>query len=159
MKPWAEHVAREERRHRDGLARLPDDPDSRQRQLARADRDARWALAQGPAASHSPIGRYAACLAELVLGRDAEAAALAEALRHEGDGFPTVTADALLGLATGDAALYAAGLDGTLASFETRTEYLEGVPIADTVLALEALAKPRGMARRPRSRVLPEPRS
>ena len=32
---WDEHAAREEHRYEDGLARLPDDPDRRQRQLVR----------------------------------------------------------------------------------------------------------------------------
>jgi hypothetical protein len=33
-----------------------------------------------------------------------------------------------------------------LRSFETRTEFLEDVPLADTVLVLQALAEPRGLA-------------
>jgi len=32
-----------------------------------------------------------------------------------------------------------------LASFEERDEYLEGIPAADTVLVLQALAEPRGL--------------
>jgi hypothetical protein len=43
-----------------------------------------------------------------------------------------------------------------LASFVDRDEYLEGVPVADTVLVLEALAEPRGLAVRPRSPLLPD---
>src|SRR5215469_6200041 len=38
---------------------------------------ARWALDAGAAEAESPIGRYAGVLAQLVLGRDDEAAALA----------------------------------------------------------------------------------
>jgi hypothetical protein len=42
-----------------------------------------------------------------------------------------------------------------LRSFEERDAYLEDVPVADTVLALEALAERRGVAARPRSPLLP----
>ena len=50
-----------------------------------AEADARWALAQGPSDAESPIGRYAAVLAHLVLGEDAEARQLADGLRREID--------------------------------------------------------------------------
>ena len=51
--------------------------------LAGARADARWALEAGAAESESPIGRYAAALADLVLGEDdAAAAALAATLRE-----------------------------------------------------------------------------
>jgi hypothetical protein len=42
-----------------------------------------------------------------------------------------------------------------LASFESREAYLEDIPVADTVIVLEALAEPRGIAARPRSDLLP----
>ena len=121
-----------------------------------AQADARWALAQSPEASPSPIGHYAAALASLVLGRDREAAILAERLTGAGDErFPLDVATALEGLAQGDAREYEEGLRRTLRSFETRDEYLEDIPVADTVLVLEALAEPRGLAVRPTSTLLP----
>ena len=220
VEAWQAHVEREERRYRDGLARLPDGADARQKQLVRvanaaagaglaslmagrgddartwfrlaatryresyagappgswgrpigavkmrllsddaegAAADARWALTLSPAESDSPIGRYAAALAELVLGRDADAGRLAESLRDEpGDRFPRSVADALTGLARHDPDLYADGLERTLRSFETREQHLEDVPVADTVLAFEALARPREMGVEPRSPLLPPP--
>jgi hypothetical protein len=42
-----------------------------------------------------------------------------------------------------------------LASFETRDAYLEDMPVADTVIVLEALAERRGMAVGPSSALLP----
>src|SRR5206468_7596047 len=41
--------------------------------LSGAEGDARWTLEQGAVEADSPLGRYAGCLALLVLGRDAEA--------------------------------------------------------------------------------------
>jgi hypothetical protein len=118
--------------------------------------DARWALGLGASSSDSPIGRYAATLALLVLGDDPEAAALARTLCEEPEGrFPSDVAGALLGLAERDARRYGDSLEETLRSFELRDRHLEGVPVADTVLVLEALAEQRAMARRPRSALLP----
>src|SRR5690348_17775868 len=48
---------------------------------------ARWALDAGAAKAESPIGRYAATLAYLVLGRDVDARIVAETL-VERDDFP-----------------------------------------------------------------------
>jgi hypothetical protein len=42
-----------------------------------------------------------------------------------------------------------------LASFEAREAFLEDIPVADTVIVLEALAERRRMATRPRSSLLP----
>ena len=64
-------------------------------------------------------------------------------------------ADALLALAMRDREAYAEAIAGVVASFEARTQFLEDVPVADTVLALEALAASRGMAVRPASPLLP----
>ena len=66
--------------------------------LEGAREDARWALEAGAAESESPIGRYAAALAQLVLGRDAEARDLAATLRGRDD-FPPPVADTLVALA------------------------------------------------------------
>jgi hypothetical protein len=202
---WEERARRAIERHDDGLARLPEGADERQRQLTRAgnaawaaglsllvlgrrdegarwllraaDRyreswpsappgswgrpigslkarliagdlegaqaDAAWALEAGAAESASPIGLYAAALAQLVLGQDAAAGRLAVGLRDRED-FPGPVVDSLTALASGDADGYATAVRALLADFEAREEFLEGVPIADTVLALQALAAWRG---------------
>ena len=103
---------------------------------------ARWALDAGAAEAESPIGRYAAVLALLVLGRDAEAAALAATL---GDGFPEDVADALRMLAVRDATGFRLAVAAVRRSFEARDDFLEDVPVPDTALALEALAARRGL--------------
>jgi hypothetical protein len=110
-----------------------------------AARDANWALEQGAAQADSPIGRYAACLALLVLGRDEEARVLADGLRTH-DGFPAAVGDALAMLAAQDVVGYIEAVEQVLESFETREEYLEDLPVADTVMVLQALAERRGMA-------------
>jgi hypothetical protein len=106
---------------------------------------ARWALDAGAASAESPIGRYAGALALLVLGGDAEAAVLAATLQGRDD-FPDTVADTVVALTAGDAGGYRAALESVLASFEERTEFLEDVAVADTVLALQVLAAPRGLA-------------
>jgi hypothetical protein len=121
-----------------------------------AEEDAVWVLAQGPAESGSPIGRYAAVLALLVLGRDADAGPLAEELvAVPEDAFPRSVGEALVALARGDTAVYGAAVAGVLESFEERDAYLEDIPVADTVIVLETLADRRGIAARPRSALLP----
>lgn len=215
---WEAHAEREEGRYRDGLDRLPEEPDPRQKQLVRiamaaggaglarlmqgrrgeaagwfarsaeryresfdhappeswgrligavksrllagdwegAAADARWALGHGPGESASPIGRYAAALSALVLGDDSLAGGLAESLQaEEEDAFPRPVADALVALASGDGPAYKEAAGRVLDSFETREEYLEDIPVADTVLVLEALADKRGLATRPSSSLLP----
>jgi hypothetical protein len=212
---WDEHAEREEGRYADGLARLPEDPDARQKQLVRvamaaggaglarlmqgrkaesagwfarsAERyresyedappgswgrligavksrilagdwsggkeDAIWALAHEPAASGSPIGLYAATLALLTLAEDEQAAAAAAGLREEE--FPEPVANAVTTLAGHDRQGYADAVKRVLESFETREEYLEGIPVADTVIVLEALAARRGFAAGLESPLLP----
>ncbi len=49
-------------------------------------------------------------------------------------------------LAAVDADAYAAGVRDVLTSFETRTDFLEDVPVADTVLVFQILAAARGIA-------------
>jgi hypothetical protein len=109
-----------------------------------ADRDAAWALEEGAAAAESPIGRYAACLAQLVLGGWDEARVLADGLRTSDD-FPQPVGDTLAAIAADDPLGYVEGIESVLESFETRDEYLEDVPVADTVLVLQALAERRGL--------------
>jgi hypothetical protein len=120
-----------------------------------ADAEAEWALAAGAADAESAIGRYAACLALLVLGRDEEARVLADGLRTQGE-FPEGVGDALAMLAAGtDAIGYVEAVEAVLESFETRDDFLEDVPVADTVLALQALAEARGLVAELSSPTLP----
>jgi hypothetical protein len=119
-----------------------------------AEEAARWALEAGAGDAQSPIGRYAAALALLVLGRDAEARPHAEAIRARDD-FPSPVGDALACLAAREPLGYAAAAEAVLESFETRDEYLEDMPVADTVLVLQALAARRGLATELSSPLLP----
>jgi len=213
---WGEHAEREEGRYVDALARMPQEPDARQKQLVRAamaaggvglarlmqgrdaeaagwftrsaeryreswpdappaswgrligalkarvlardwegaETDARWALEQDSAADGSPIGAYAAMLAHLILGQDSEATQLRGALEDE-EAFPAAVAAALSAVARGHAEDYAVAVAAVLGSFEERDEYLEDIPVADTVIVLEALAERRGMATRLSSALLP----
>ena len=119
-----------------------------------AGREADFTLEQGAADAPSPIGRYAACLALLVLGRDEEARPLADALRTE-DGFPHDVGDALAMLAARDRVGYVEAVECVLASFETRDTHLEDVPVAETVIVLQALAARRDLAADLASPLLP----
>jgi hypothetical protein len=121
---------------------------------AGAEQAARWALELGAAAAESPIGRYAAALALLVLGRDEEARTVAETVR-ERDDFPRAVADALATLAAEDRLGYVLAVEDVLESFETRDEYLEDVAVADTVLVLQELARRRDLAAELESSLLP----
>jgi hypothetical protein len=217
---WKAHFEREERRYRDGEARLGEapeaDPDARQRQLTRignaaggaglallmlsraadaaswfsraaaryresfaaappnswgrpigamkalvlagdwpaAEDAATWALEAGAAEADSPIGRYGAALAFLVLGRDDDGRTHADAIRTRDD-FPRPVGDALAFLAAQDVLGYTDAVEAVLDSFESREEYLEDIPVADTVLVLQALAARRGMAAELSSPLLP----
>lgn len=115
---------------------------------------ARWALSEGAAEAESPIGRYAAALACSVLGDWEHARIHADAIRIRDD-FPRDVGDALAMIAAEDVVGYVESVESVLESFETRTEYLEDVPVADTVLVLQALAAKRGMAAELRSALLP----
>jgi hypothetical protein len=116
--------------------------------------DARWALESGAAEAESPIGRYAAALAFLVLGDWDDARIHADYARtHEA--FPNEVADALAFIAAEDVVGYAEAVEDVLGSFETREAYLEDIPVADTVLVLQALAERRGMAAELESALLP----
>jgi hypothetical protein len=212
---WDAHAEREESRYADGLSRLPEDADGRQKQLVRvamaaggaglarlmqgrraeavgwlarsAERyreswegapagswgrligaiksrilagdwegaadDSRWALEQQPAESESAVGTYAAMLALLTIAEDERASGLAAALGK--DDFPQAVADALTALAGRDRDVYSEAVRRVLESFEAREDYLEDIPVADTVLVLDALAARRGMAVEPRSALLP----
>lgn len=105
---------------------------------------ARWALETGTGGAASPIGRYAAALALLVLGDDEQARRQADAIRIA-EGFPHDVGDALAYVAAQDVLGYTEAVESVLASFETREAYLEDLPVADTVLVLQALARRRGI--------------
>jgi hypothetical protein len=211
---WNELRQRAAERYEDGAARLPDEPDARQRQLTRmgnaagaaglaelmdgrdgrewfaraAERyrqswehappeswgrpigaikarilagdwdgaadDARWALEAGAADSESPIGRYAAALAFGVLGEWVDMRVQADSARtHEI--VPSEVGDALAFVAAEDVVGYAEAIEAVLESFETRDKYLEDMPVADTVLVLQALAARRGMVVELESELLP----
>ena len=198
-------MSRWDERYADGAARLPEEPDERQRQLTRlgnvawgaglaalldgrrddavewldraaeryresyelappgswgrpiailkarllagrdAGAEAEWTLAEGAAESESPIGRYAAALALLVLERDEDARRVAGTLRERED-FPPAVADALAALAAEDVIAYAEAVEDVLLSFEARDDFLEDVRCADTVLVLQILAAGRDLA-------------
>ena len=168
---WADHVRREEERYRDGERRLREvaDADARQRQLTRMGNAAGGAalasLMQGDRAAAAEWfarsaaryreswddappgswGRPIGALKALVLGEDVEARALADSLRDRDD-FPSAVADALATIAAADRAGYLLAVEDVLESFETRDDYLEDVPVADTVLVLQELARPRDVA-------------
>jgi tetratricopeptide (TPR) repeat protein len=119
-----------------------------------ADEAARWALAVGAERSEGPIGRYAAALALLVLGDDDRAREHADAIRSRAD-FPSDVGDALAYLAAQDVIGYTEAVEAVLGSFEAREEYLEDLPVADTVLVLQALARRRGVEAELSSPLLP----
>jgi hypothetical protein len=114
----------------------------------------RWALAERAGEAESPIGRYAAALACSVLADWEHARIHADAIRIRDD-FPRDVADALAMLAAEDVVGYVEAVESVLESFETREEYLEDVPVADTVLVLQALAARREMAAELDSPLLP----
>ena len=120
----------------------------------RAEADARWTLEQGAPEAESPIGRYAGALALLVLGRDEEARVVADGLRTRED-FPAPVGDALAFIAAEDRLGYVEAIEAVLESFETREDYLEDLPAADTVVVLQALAARRDMAVELSSPLLP----
>jgi hypothetical protein len=214
MPDWEELHARARERYEDGEARLPYDPERRQRQLTRmgnaagaaalttlmaggdggewfarsAERyreswehappdswgrpigaiksrilagdwegaadDARWTLEIGAADSDSPIGSYAAALAFAVLGEWDDVRSHADYARTHAT-FPSEVGDALAFIAAEDVVGYVEAVEEVLESFEARDEYLEGVPVADTVLVLQALAGRRGMTAELESELLP----
>jgi tetratricopeptide (TPR) repeat protein len=107
--------------------------------------DAAWALDAAAAESEGSIGRYAAALAHLVRGDDAEAAMLAATLVGE-PAIPSAVAASVAALAEPDGPAYETASEALVADFESRTEFLEDIPVADTVLALQALAAERGIS-------------
>lgn len=120
--------------------------------------EAHWALELGAPAAESPIGRYAGALALLALDRFEEARPVASSLHDDAGKFPEDVADALRMIAAGDDSIgYINAVESVLASFETRDEYLEDIPVADTVLVLQALAERRDLLVELDSPLLPPP--
>ena len=115
-----------------------------------ARRDAEAAIESGAVDTPGPIGGYCAALALLVLGHDGDAEIVAVRIADEGLE-PAAVADALGALARADGAAYAAARLVVLHSFEERDAFLEDVPVADTVLVLDALARERGLEPSPLS--------
>jgi tetratricopeptide (TPR) repeat protein len=110
-----------------------------------AEDEARWALDLGAADAPTAIGHYAAALACLILGEDDDARVHADAIRTRDD-FPAPVGDALAMISAGtDAVGFVEAIEAVLESFESRDEYLEDVPVADTVIVLTKLAEQRGL--------------
>ncbi|HJQ52065.1 MAG TPA: hypothetical protein VJ838_16325 [Gaiellaceae bacterium] len=112
---------------------------------ADASEAAHWTLQTDAAITESPIGRYAAALALLIIGNDEWAARQASDLQRV-KGFPREVADALEALATGNRTAYADAAERVRRSFDEREDFLEDVPVPDTALALDALAARRGLS-------------
>ena len=106
---------------------------------------ARWALEAKAAIAESPIGRYAAALALLVLDNDEMASRHAADLQREAS-FPRDVADAVAAISDHDADSYADAVARVRRSFDEREDFLEDIPVPDTALALDALAERRGLA-------------
>jgi hypothetical protein len=71
------------------------------------------------------------------------------------DDFPAPVADALAYIAAEDGLGYVDVIKVVLDSFETREDYLEDLPAADTVVVLQAFAARRDMAAELSSPLLP----
>jgi hypothetical protein len=114
---------------------------------------ATWTLGLRPLDRASPIGRYAGVLA--LLASDGDATAAARPLQRRDD-FPADVADALAAVADGDEHALGPAVESVVRSFERRVQHLEDVPVADTALVLQVLARRRGLACvLPRSGLLP----
>ena len=85
----------------------------------------------------------------LVLGEDVAAAALVTTLSGV-EAIPPAVIDSLAALAASDATAYESAIRALLADFEAREEFLEDIAVADTVLALQALAGERRLSVRSR---------
>lgn len=115
---------------------------------------ARYARRQLGPEGDSPTSCYALALAALAVGDEAAAARAAEGMRA-GDAAFGRAADAVAALAAGHGPAYRAALEAIVRDFEGRDAHLTGVAIADTALALERLAAPRGLEARVASPLLP----
>jgi len=107
---------------------------------------AEWALDAGARDAASPIGRYAAGLALLVLGEDIDARVVGSTLRNDAPDFPMAVADAIVTVAAADRAGYLLAVEDIVESFEQRSDFLEDVRVADTALVFQILAAQRDCA-------------
>jgi hypothetical protein len=92
----------------------------------------------------SPPAAYAGAIAALVIGDDERAAADAEIMDGGSEAFGRAAA-AIRALAAEDLSGLQAALAAIVADFEGREAHLTGVPIADTALMLQTLARARGL--------------
>jgi hypothetical protein len=90
-----------------------------------------------------------------VLADDDGASALAATLVGA-DAIPTAVTESLAALASRDGAAYVDAIHALAANFEARDAYLEDIPVADTVLALQVLAEARGIMEELASPLLPD---
>jgi hypothetical protein len=90
-----------------------------------------------------------------VLGEDAAAAALVPTFAAA-ESIPPAVTHSLGALAANDASAYEVAIRALVLDFEAREEFLEDVPVADTALALQALAVERDISVPLASSVLPE---
>jgi len=113
-----------------------------------------YAQAQIPDDAGSPAAHYVRAIAALIAGDDDAAAAAATGMRGGSPAFDRAAA-AVAALARADEAAYAAAIGAIVADFEQRDAHLTGVPIADTAVMFERLARRRGLACHPRSTLVP----
>ena len=72
------------------------------------------------------------------------------------EAIPPAVSDSIAALAMRDAPAYRTAIEALVADFEARAEFLEDIAVADTVLALQALAELRGMPVSLASALLPD---
>jgi hypothetical protein len=102
----------------------------------------------------SPPSHYVLAMAALVLGDDSAAVGAAAGMRAGSPAFGRA-ADAIEAIALRDPGRYEAAVRAIVDDFEGREEHLTGVPIADTALMFETLARRRGLCAGIESEVLP----
>ena len=109
------------------------------------------ALLCGALGAQPRLNEYALILQDPPVARQLSSG---NGLRTRAD-FPAQVGDALAFLAARDPLGYIEAIEAVLESFETREEYLEDLPVADTVLVLQALAGRRDMTAELSSSLLP----
>jgi hypothetical protein len=115
---------------------------------------AAYARGQLPDPVETPTASYALAIAALVQSDDETARTAAAGMLGASEQFARAAA-AIDALAARDPERYGPAVAAIVADFEGREDHLTGVPIADTALMLECLARERGMASRQRSALLP----
>jgi hypothetical protein len=107
--------------------------------------EVREELRDDPDAAGSPVASYVLAVAALIKGDDEQVAPLADVMDPRGGAFER-TATAMRALAAKDAVASAAAAAALADDFAARDEHLTGVPIADTAIMLELIARERGLA-------------